>query len=82
MASDALAQKQLIEASGSGLVHKERDAEDFAEKCLQLFADEKRRIKLGENGRRFVMEEFAWERVSSGLKQLYADLDRKMMTKA
>ena len=82
VASDALAQKQLIEASGSGLVHKERDAEDFAEKCLQLFADEKRRIKLGENGRRFVMEEFAWERVSSGLKQLYADLDRKMMTKA
>ncbi len=79
VASDALAQKRLLEISGSGLVHKERDAADFAEKCLQLYADEKRRVKLGQNGRRFVTEEFAWEKVSSGLTQLYEDLDKKVM---
>ncbi|MCD6544631.1 MAG: glycosyltransferase family 4 protein [Flavobacteriaceae bacterium] len=71
LVSDALAQKKLVEETNSGLVHKERDVTDFAEKIMTLYKDPNLREELGKNGFRFIEEEFVWEKVSHNLVQIY-----------
>lgn len=74
LVSNAIAQKNLINKTNSGLVHVEKDPRDFANKVLQLFANKDERDTLGENGKRFVEEEFCWEKTSEKLIDLYAKL--------
>lgn len=74
LVSNATAQKNLIEKTQSGLVHIEKNAEDFADKVLQLYHNKALANKLGANGKRFVEEEFCWEKVSSNLIKLYEEL--------
>ena len=76
LVSDAIAQKNLIEKTNSGLVHLEKDAQDFAEKVLQLYADQALRDRLGKNGKQFVEEEFCWEKTSEKLIALYENLSK------
>lgn len=71
LVSDATAQKELVEEQQSGLVHKEKNVEDFKNKVLKLYKDDKLRAKLGENGRRFIQNEFCWEQTSKNLLHLY-----------
>ena len=40
LVSDAIAQKRLVEKTNSGLVHQEKNVEDFTYKVLKLYADE------------------------------------------
>jgi glycosyltransferase involved in cell wall biosynthesis len=75
LVSNATAQKNLIEKTNSGLVHEERNSVDFANKVLQLFEDKMFRDTLGNNGKRFVEEEFCWEKTSKGLINLYDNLN-------
>ncbi len=72
--SDAIAQKNLIERTNSGLVHKEKNAQDFADKIIQLFNDNELQKTLGKNGKQFIEEEFCWEKTSEKLIQLYDNL--------
>ncbi len=74
LVSDAIAQKNLIEKTNSGLVHVEQNPQDFADKVLQLYADPALRDGLGKNGKQFVEEEFCWEKTSEKLIALYANL--------
>ncbi|PQJ81204.1 glycosyltransferase family 4 protein [Polaribacter glomeratus] len=74
LVSDAIAQKRLIERTNSGLVHQEKDVEDFSDKIVKLFSDEKLRTELGENGKNFVRNEFSWEQTSKKLLHLYDNL--------
>jgi glycosyltransferase involved in cell wall biosynthesis len=74
LVSDAIAQKRLVERTNSGLVHQEKNVEDFSDKILQLFSDEKLRNELGENGKNFVRNEFSWEQTSKKLLHLYDNL--------
>ena len=76
LASDALAQKNLIEEVNSGLVHKEKDAVEIAEKILILFRDPNLSKELGLNGKRFIEEKFCWEKVSGNLKDLYLEFEK------
>ena len=71
LVSDAIAQKQIVERANSGLVHQERDVNDFITKTLELYKSESLRKKLGKNGERFVKEEFSWEKKSKALISLY-----------
>ncbi|RUA12162.1 MAG: glycosyltransferase family 1 protein [Flavobacteriia bacterium] len=73
--SDALAQKKLVEETKSGLVHKEKDAKDLAEKIMLLYKDPELRKELGENGKRFIGEEFVWEKVSDSLVEIYYNFE-------
>lgn len=75
LVSDAIAQKRLIERTNSGSVHEERNAKDFANKVLELYKDEKLRNTLGANGKRFIEEEFNWEKTSQKLVQIYDELE-------
>ncbi|SDX51346.1 Glycosyltransferase involved in cell wall bisynthesis [Lutibacter oricola] len=75
LVSNATAQKNLIEKVIAGLVHIEQDSEDFAKKITQLFSNEELCNKLGKNGKKFVEEEFYWEKTSEKLIELYKQLD-------
>ncbi len=78
LVSDALAQKELVEETKSGLIHKEKDAGDLAGKILKLYKDPDLRNKLGLNGKRFIEEEFVWENVSEGLTAIYENLKNEV----
>lgn len=76
LVSDALAQKRLIERIHAGIIHKEKDPADFAGRAMELYDDEALRLKLGANGKRFIEEEFNWEKVSSNLCNLYKGFEK------
>ena len=74
LVSDAIAQKKLIEKVACGLVHKERDSKDFSNKVLALYKSKPLRMELGENGRKFIQNEFSWEQTSKNLINLYNNM--------
>lgn len=74
LVSNAIAQKEIVEKSNAGLVHKEKDANDFAAKVLDLYHDASKSKTLGENGKRFIEEEFSWEITSKALITLYEEI--------
>lgn len=76
LVSDALSQKNLIEEVNSGLVHKEKDAADIAEKILMLYHNPEFASELGLKGKQFIEENFCWEKVSDNLKNLYLELEK------
>jgi glycosyltransferase involved in cell wall biosynthesis len=80
LASDAIAQKEIIERASCGLIHREQDAEDFAAKCLELYQDKGRRRMFGQNGQRFLVTEFSPEQVGSPLLDYYRSLERSQST--
>ncbi|AUC85006.1 glycosyl transferase [Polaribacter sp. ALD11] len=74
LVSDAIAQKRLVEKVDAGLVHKEKDVEDFSNKVLALYKSKPLRTELGNNGKEFVQNEFCWEETSKKLINLYNNL--------
>ena len=74
LVSDAIAQKRLVEKTNSGLVHQEKNSDDFTDKILKLYKDDALRTQLGENGKNFVRNEFSWEQTSKKLLNLYDNL--------
>lgn len=74
LVSDAIAQRDLVQRISSGLVHQEKNPEDFAAKVLQLHTDKDLQIELGNNGKSFVRNEFTWDKTAKELIQLYKDL--------
>ena len=76
LVSDAIAQKNLIVKTKSGIVHKEKDVKDFTNKVLDLYNDPELRNELGKNGKFFIENEFCWEKVSQNLVGIYDELDK------
>ncbi len=75
LVSNAIAQKNLIERTSSGLVHQEKDSKDFAEKVSLLHSNESLRKEMGRNGKKFITEEFCWEKTSQNLIKIYQELE-------
>ncbi|MDC0176702.1 glycosyltransferase family 4 protein [Polaribacter sp.] len=74
LVSDAVAQRKLVEKNTTGLVHKDRDVDDFSEKILTLYKSEALRNELGQNGKLFIQKKFSWEQTSKELLYLYNNL--------
>ncbi len=74
LASNAIAQKEIIERSKSGLVHEEKNVNDFCTKVLLLYHDISMTQKLGNNGKQFIENKFSWEITSQALVKLYEEL--------
>ena len=74
LVSNAIAQKKLIEKVDSGLVHKEKEPIDFANKVLALYNEESLRLKLGANGKHFIKNDFNWDKTSEKLIDLYKNI--------
>jgi glycosyltransferase involved in cell wall biosynthesis len=74
--SDATAQKNLIQRTQTGLVHKEKDSNDLAMKIIDLFKDDKKRKRFGKNGKEFIENKFCWEKTSGSLIKIYQNLNK------
>jgi glycosyltransferase involved in cell wall biosynthesis len=61
-------------AQGASLYARPNDAADFADKILELLADQERRKQMGELGRRRVLEELAWPHEAPKLLKAYEAL--------
>ena len=74
LVSNAIAQKKLVEKANAGLVHEQKNSEDFTAKIQILYKDASLRNNLGENGKNFIINEFCWEETSKKLLNLYNNL--------
>ena len=72
--SNAIAQEQIVKQKKSGLVHEEKSPKDLAEKILWLYQNQEKAKEFGNNGKRFIQEEFSWEITSKALIELYETL--------
>jgi glycosyltransferase involved in cell wall biosynthesis len=52
--------RRIISATNGGLVFRDNDPADFARNLHELVSTE-RRVQLGENGRKAVIEEYNWK---------------------
>ena len=71
LVSDAIAQKRIVERVGSGLVHKERDIQDFTNRVIEIYTDKEAAKNFGKRGKDFIEKEFSWEITSNNLINLY-----------
>ena len=71
LVSNANAQKEIVEKSNSGLVHEEKNANDFYDKVMYLYHNKEKCRELGSNGKAFIENEFFWEITSKTLITLY-----------
>jgi len=74
LVSDAIAQKKLITKINGGLVHKEKDVDDFSNKILELYNNPELSEQLAKNAESFVKNEFSWQHTSKELLTLYDNL--------
>ena len=74
LVSNAIAQKEIVERVHSGLVHQEKNKEDFSSKVLELYQNKEKAIELGKKGKQFIENEFSWEVTSQALVKLYNEL--------
>lgn len=74
LVSDVIAQKNLVEKTKSGLVHQEKNVEDFTSKVLEFYKNPDLMEEMGENGKQFIENEFVWEKVSGNLVDIYKEL--------
>lgn len=74
LVSNATAQKRLVETHNAGLVHIEKNEEDFADKVLWLYNNSEKMKEFGVNGEHFVKNHFTWDHTSKELINLYQEL--------
>jgi len=72
VASDLPAIGDVIEDGVTGLIARQGDAQDLAEKIVQVLRDPVRAAALARAGRASVLERFEWERVARGYSDLLA----------
>ena len=74
LVSNAIAQKEIVESIHSGLVHEEKNEEDFYSKVIELYKNKEKAQELGNNGKEFIEKKFSWEVTSQALVKLYDEL--------
>jgi PEP-CTERM/exosortase A-associated glycosyltransferase len=73
LASDVGGHKELIDHGRTGWLFAAEDTEDLVAQALCLSEDSGLRTMLGENGRRFVVEERSWKDLSRRYLEIYND---------
>jgi glycosyltransferase involved in cell wall biosynthesis len=61
----------VIDEGRDGLLVAYQDADDLARAILELLADPSRRVRMGEAGRRKVLENYTWEIVTDQMRAVY-----------
>jgi glycosyltransferase involved in cell wall biosynthesis len=64
----------IIKNGETGLLFKQKDPDDLAEKMIKLLSDEKLRDKVVENGLNLVKQNFSWEVISDKFLKIYHDV--------
>ncbi|MCX7837246.1 MAG: glycosyltransferase family 4 protein [candidate division WOR-3 bacterium] len=63
----------IVKDYENGILVPEKEPKILAKKILEVIRDEKLAKRLGENGYRFVKENFSWEKIINDLKILYKE---------
>ena len=66
--------KRMIEENDCGLICKWDDIRDIADKMEILIRDKSLRERLGENGRKVVMDKYCWKKAEDKLIDAYSKL--------
>lgn len=74
LVSNAKAQEKIVLEYKVGLVHKEKDPEDFAAKVLSLYSNPEMTSDMGMQAKKAVKNKFSWEQTSKELITLYEEL--------
>ncbi|EAR12468.1 probable glycosyl transferase [Polaribacter irgensii 23-P] len=74
LGSNATAQERIIKKSNAGLIHQEKDVQDFSNKVLDLYNNKSLREAFSENGSAFIKNQFSWEKTSKKLIHLYDNI--------
>ncbi|MEX0616498.1 MAG: glycosyltransferase family 4 protein [Candidatus Woykebacteria bacterium] len=62
---------EIVKDKETGLLFNPGDKEDLKGKIIRLIKDEKLREKLGNNGRRFVAENYSWDKSTKKMEEIY-----------
>jgi len=73
LASDVGGHKELIDDGRTGCLFAAESVDDLVSQSVRLANDPALRAKLGDAGRRFVVEERSWEKLSRRYLQLYSN---------
>ncbi len=74
LVSNAKAQEKLVLDYKVGLVHEERNTEDFTNKVLELYNNPKLKQEMSENAIETARNTFSWDETSKDLVKLYKEL--------
>lgn len=74
VATDLPITRTVVEKTGSGLLHKEGDVNDFAEKVYRILDDPKIAAEMARNGRAAFEQQFSYEVAGRKLVELYGQL--------
>ncbi len=74
LVSDCAPQKAIVETYGCGLSHTFDDPGDFAEKLLQIVNNPEKKLEMGANGNRAVLEKFNTKVMGKNIVSLYNTL--------
>ena len=58
LVSDCTPQLELIEETGGGMVFRNEDVGDLTEKIIYLYQHPEERKRMGENGKKAVLEKY------------------------
>jgi len=72
--SNVKALAEIIDDGHTGLIFEKDNSSDLAEKLESVILNEELRKSLGENARKWVVENHSWEIVSRGVTEVYQKL--------
>jgi len=72
--SDIPGVNEVVEEGKDGLLCKPMDAEDLAKKIKMLLEDRELARKMGENGRKKVLEKYDWKKVAMSVEKVYSEV--------
>ncbi len=75
--SNCEAQMNIVSKYNLGLVFKDRDAKDFADKILRLYTDKVLYQELSRNGETAIKKKLNWDNNKNVLSDLYENLGKK-----
>ncbi|MFO7756793.1 MAG: glycosyltransferase family 4 protein [Bacteroidales bacterium] len=75
--SNCTAQENLVKKYQCGLVFKDRDVRDFADKIISLYSDRDLYDRLSANAREAIRSSLNWDILSTGLIKLYGEIPVK-----
>ena len=80
IASDCIAQKEVIEEMNAGLIYKASNIEALTSCMEKLYKNEVLKAKLGENGKKGVDQNYNWENKSKELIRMYKKIEASAPT--
>ena len=66
--------RELVKNEKTGILVKPNDIEDLKEKVLEILTNNDLERKLGDNGYKFVSENYTWEQITELTNKLYLEL--------